>query len=335
MPDTSLSSLQIPSDAGELALSAPQSRFNALVQDVATWRAALANWKERFDRLHQTVEPLRREFHAAWRAWVLALENASHHPELTRGERARLVELMREAASALLQVDEDEAIAELAGRQGDDEVSPQPVPPETLVEAHEEDLQHLAEDWERQAAAAAAQRDEWAAKRRAAATLKRSKQAKQEVSHSLRDVYRRLASAVHPDREADAEVRAHKTALMQQANEAYAQGNLLALLELQLQAEELDAAHLVAVDQRRLAHFIAILQEQLADLQSEVRRLEADFRAAVGAPPGHGLQPRKAERMISAEAQALRADLVVLRRQVQWLTDVETTREWLREQRRG
>lgn len=334
IPDTSLSSLQIRPAAGQPMLSAQQSQFNALVQDVASWRATLADWKERFERLHQVVEPLRREFHAAWRDWVLALENASHHPELTRGEQAQLVELMRDAASALLQVDEDEAIAELAKPPQAEPPSAQPTPP-AAAEASAEDLQHLADDWERQAAAAAAQRAEWAAKRRSAAALRRSKQAAQEVSQSLRDVYRRLASAVHPDREPDAEVRARKTALMQQANEAYAAGNLLALMELQLQAEELDAAHLATVDQRRLGYFVTILQEQLADLQAEVRRLEAEFRAAVGAPPGHGLQPRKADRLISQEAQALRREVDLLRRQIKALADVEATKDWLRVQRRG
>ena len=328
MPDTSLSSLQIRPAAGEPALSTQQTQFNALVQDVATWRATLADWKDRFERLHQAVEPLRREFHAAWGEWVLALENASHHPELTRAEQAQLEELHLDAAAALRRVDDDDDIEDPAPRQT--EHAP---PPPAQEHPAEDDLQHLADQWEHQAAAAAAQRAEQAKRRRAGAALRRSKQAAQEVSHSLRDVYRRLASAVHPDREPDADVRARKTALMQQANEAYAAGNLLALLELQLQAEELDAAHLAAVDQRRLAHFVTILQGQLADLQSEVRRLEADFRVAVGAPPGFGLQPRKADRLISQEAQALRGELVLLRRQVKALSDVDTIRDWLRAQR--
>lgn len=312
MPDTADSSLQIRPGAGQPVLSAQQSQFNLLVQDVASWRAALAGWQERFDRLHRTVEPLRRDLHAAWRAWVLALEDASHHPGLTRAERAQLVELVREAADDLRHAEADDASA---------------------VDHH--DLEHLAEDWEHQAAAAAAQRAERAAKRRSAAARKRSKQATQAVSHSLRDVYRRLASVLHPDREPDASVRARKTALMQQANDAYAAGNLLALLELQLQAEEVDAAQLAAGDQRRLAHFVTLLQGQLADLQAEVRRLESDFRAAVGAAPGQGLQPRKADRLISSEAQALRGELVLLRRQVKELSDVEATKEWLRAQRKG
>jgi hypothetical protein len=146
-------------------------------------------------------------------------------------------------------------------------------------------------------------------------------------------VYRRLASALHPDREPDAQQRARKTALMQQANQAYAEANLLALLELQLQAEQLETARAAAADGRRLQHYVTVLQEQLADLQSETRRLEAAFRASAGIAPGSGLQPRKADRAISSEVQRLRGELLLLRRQIRSL-DVEAVKRWLREQRK-
>jgi hypothetical protein len=121
---------------------------------------------------------------------------------------------------------------------------------------------------------------------------------------------------------------------MQQANQAYAAQDLLTLLELQLQAEQIDAAHLATADRRRLEHYVTVLQEQLAELQSETRRLEAEFREATGVAPGSGLQPRKADRLISAEAQRMRQDLVVLRRQTKALGDVDALKRWLREQRK-
>ena len=143
-------------------------------------------------------------------------------------------------------------------------------------------------------------------------------------------MYRKLASALHPDREPDPQERERKTRLMQQANQAYAAGHLLALLELQLQAEQVDAARLGALDAQRLQHYVTVLQEQLAELQAETRRLESAFRAMVGAAPGSGLQPRKADRLITAEAQRLRADLVQLGQQIRLLLDTEATRAWLR-----
>ena len=117
---------------------------------------------------------------------------------------------------------------------------------------------------------------------------------------------------------------------MQQANQAYADGNLLALLEMQWEAAQIDTAQLAALDQRRLQHYVTVLQEQLAELQREARKLESEFRAAVGAPPGSGMPARKADRAITAEAQRMRADVELLERQTRLLDDAQATKEWLR-----
>lgn len=336
MSHVGLQSLRIQPDAADPALAQQQARFNALVHDVALWRDALADWKERIERFRQAVEPVRRELHAAWRQWTFALDRAALQPGLARAEREQLAELLLETATALLEGEDDPEIAAVASRHAE----AAPCKPSRRDDAahgagdpeHREDG---ADDWEQRAAAAAARRAERAARRRSAAASKRRDQAAQEVSQSLRDVYRRLASALHPDREPDAEQRDHKTALMQRANQAYAQGNLLALLELQLQAEQLDAAHLRAVDRRRLQHYVTVLQEQLVDLQAETRRLEAQFRAAAGVASGSGLQSRKADRLISSESQRLRGELQLLHRQTRLLADIDDTKSWLRAQRRA
>lgn len=335
MSSPALQPLQIQPDAADLVLARHQARFNTLVQDVTLWRALVGEWEARIAAYWQAVRPVHRELRAAWRQWVFALDAASLEPELTRAERQQLDELLREAARALLDEEEDAEVASVLSRH--EETSPSAQSRQQLADPSddEERVEGLAQDWERKAAAAATQRAERTARRRAAATLKRRQQAAQEVSQSLREVYRRLASALHPDREQDVQQRERKTALMQQANQAYAEENLLALLELQLQAEQVDAAHLAAADQRRLQHYVTVLEEQLADLQSETRRLEAQFRSAAGVPPGSGLQARKADRIISSEAQRLRGELQLLRRQTRSLLDVEATQLWLREQRRG
>jgi hypothetical protein len=267
---------------------------------------------------------------------VFALDYASLQAGLARAEREQLAEMLREAATALLELEDDTEIAAVVSRHQAHSPS---------VPARQEDaedgvsdealLEDLAQDWERHAAAAAALRAERAAQRRAATASRRRTRAAQDPSQSLRDVYRRLASALHPDREQDAKLRSRKTALMQQANQAYAEANLLALLELLLQAHQVDAAHLAAADQRRLQHYVTLLQEQLADLQSEARRLEAEFRAATGVAAGAGLQPRKADRMVSSEVQRLRGEVLLLRRQTKVLLDVEATKRWLREERKA
>jgi hypothetical protein len=324
-------SLQIQPDAADPALAGQQERFNVLVQDVALWRAALAEWNDRIDRYRQAVEPVRRELHAAWREWVFALDDASLRPGLSRAERQQLAELLQEAITPLL-AEEDPEIAAVAAQHVQE---PRRQDQADAADSDEQGQEDVAEDWEAQAAAAAAQRAEWAAKRRAASAANRRRKQEQEVSLSVRDVYRRLASTLHPDREPDARERERKTRLMQEANLAYAEQDLLALLELQLHAEQIDATHLRSADRKRLQHYVAVLEEQLSDLQSETRRLEATFREATGLPPGSGLQPRKADRMISSEAQRMRGDVQALRRQAKWLLDEEATKEWLRQHRKA
>lgn len=56
----------------------------------------------------------------------------------------------------------------------------------------------------------------------------------------MRDIFRKLASALHPDRETDPAEHGRKTALMQRANVAYAANDLLGLLELQLEVDQID-----------------------------------------------------------------------------------------------
>ncbi len=143
-------------------------------------------------------------------------------------------------------------------------------------------------------------------------------------------MYRKLASALHPDREPDPQQRQAKTELMQQANQAYAQANLLALLEMQWSAEQAAITSQAMPDARRIGHYISVLQDQLGELQREARQLEARFRSAVGAPPGVGLSARKADRLVSAEAQRLRADLDAVAQQMRWLRDPQATQAWLR-----
>jgi hypothetical protein len=297
-------------------LTPQQERFNALVQDVAAARATLAAWQDRIERSEVQLAPLRQELHVALRGWVAALDAASLQPGLSRGERGQLSELVQEATAELRdEEDEDENDDAPAANKP----APPPNPPS------EDD-----EPWRAAAEAAAAERQRRAAHRRATSKQKHRAKETVEASQSLRDVYRKLASALHPDREPDPQERERKTALMQHANQAYASNNLLALLEMQLQAEQIDMARLASLDQRRLAHYITVLQEQLAELQQETRKLETWFRAAMGASPGSGMPARKADRMITAEAQRLRGDLELLAQQTKLLRDPDETKEWLR-----
>ncbi|MDP3441001.1 MAG: J domain-containing protein, partial [Azonexus sp.] len=109
-----------------------------------------------------------------------------------------------------------------------------------------------------------------------AADLKKEDAAKK-ISQTVREVYRKLASALHPDRETDAAIREKKTEQMQRVNQAYQNGDLLALLNLQFEIEQIDTEHLTSLSGERLTHYNQVLREQLAELKAEVEAVTAPF----------------------------------------------------------
>jgi hypothetical protein len=95
-----------------------------------------------------------------------------------------------------------------------------------------------------------------------------------QASQSLREVYRKLVSNLHPDRESDPAERERKTALMQRLNQAYEAGDLLYLLELQLEIERLNPSDLATLSTDRLKYFIKMLKEQISELEREIQSVQ-------------------------------------------------------------
>ncbi len=95
----------------------------------------------------------------------------------------------------------------------------------------------------------------------------------------LRDIYRKLASALHPDREPDTHERQRKTELMVEVNVANVKKDLLALLQLQLKVEQIDPESVSAMAGDKLRHFNRVLKEQAHSLKLELKQAEFMFRS--------------------------------------------------------
>ena len=203
-------------------------------------------------------------------------------------------------------------------------------PEELLAHAHAK-LRERADAQERfaeeQQAARAPSRSKASATKAEAAQAKRDL-ADQEVSHSIREVYRKLASALHPDREPDAAERERKTRLMQRVNDAYAAKDLLTLLGLQLEIEQIDAEHLATVSPKRLAHFTQVLRDQLAELESELAHCVMPFD--LGAGWGRAITPALVDQQLSTEIAGLRATIEQLRGDLVAFRDPVKLREGLK-----
>jgi hypothetical protein len=208
------------------------------------------------------------------------------------------------------------------------------------------------EPWEREAARRRAQAE---ASRRAA-KQGRKDQAERERRErhggrgtsagtaSLREVFRRLASRLHPDREPDPAERVRKTALMQQVNETYAAGDLLALLELQrlhlpepvtpaAQAPLTAAVNASGEDaEARLRDIEAALQSQRERLQAEIDEMVRRFAVLRPDLPARAdtVTPQLVETMLGTEIRELRARVAALDRDLGYCRDPAAVGAWLR-----
>ncbi len=344
---TAAAPLPVLVSTGSVPLTPAQSRFNTLVRQIAQARETLAAWQAGIDAFRAAharhIAPLEAELDRVRRERVRTLDALSHRSGLARLELDTLSGLIaRETQALLRETPEDaELVALFAAHAGAD------------LRQAEADVGRAGADADSAGAdvaraqqspegTATAPQDEDDGRgttppprppRRSAAQRKRDADAL-EALQSVREVYRKLASALHPDREPDASKRDAKTALMQRVNQAYEARDLLALLELQRESEQVDLTGLANADTQRLKRYNAVFADQLASLKAAARDMEAAFCASVGLRGDLMLNPRKLDpliRALRAELQALIRAHTLDRRQ---LADLDGVRRWLKEARR-
>lgn len=334
--------------------------FHELVGRIARAREELAQWQAyelRYNRrVVAEIEPLQAQLRAGQRQLVELIERLLGQPlsgRRGRAQRDKLTHLLLDVVSLLLEHREDEALVALHDKYsdvsrdearrlemqatksmlndvfgvdvGDDHGA---TTTEELFEHAQRTMDERAEAEERGAAQRREDRNDPDAGKRSAAQTRREQTAK-EVSQSLREIYRKLASALHPDREQDPEARQRKTLLMQRVNQAYDASDLLSLLGLQLEIEQIDAAHLSSVTPKRLAHYNKVLREQLADLDAELRRHVEPYRRSLRSSPTAPLTPAMVDRDLTASVKQLRAANRELREDLVVFRDPELVRQWL------
>jgi len=336
-----------------------QRYFNSLVKQIENRRGRLAQW-EAFTPVFQKryvdeFIPLKQASMDAQAKLVHRLDALHSDKAFNATERRLISRLIRELMQSLIgthgdptlkpiqdrhadtasgtpaEFDIDSAKAMMAQMFGDEFVDG------LDTDSPEAFIKHAAEKFEElraEATAKAQAREERRAKRKKTpkqlAAEARKEAAQAEVSQSLRDVYRKLASALHPDREPDADERTRKTALMQRVNEAYAKRKLLQLLELQLELEHIDQTTIDGISEARLAHYNEVLREQLGELDRELSDVGARFRGTYGFPYGPLTTPERAMEDLDAEI-AHRGNMVRgIENDLRTFDNITQTKAWLK-----
>lgn len=346
--------------APQAPLTAQQRKFNAQIQRIDAQRKLLAHWQAAIpacrERHAREFRPLLAE-HQRETAELVHLLDRAAALKLAKADRATLQDIVRDLAGSLAEGGADPALRAamraVHDRHADSDFDAgKPSLDASFKDAmresfgldlgEDEDLASPDEVWQRveaqmreQQAQAEQERARHQARRekKPTARQRREQEQAQQASQSLREVFRRLASALHPDREPDAQERQRKTALMQRANQAYAAGDLLELLQLQLAAEQIDAARIASLGDERLQHYNRVLAGQLKELQGEIAQAEQDFRLEFGIGPCEKLRPQDLAAQLNRQAQQLRMDIHHLRLERRALEEPAELKRWLKQQR--
>ena len=271
-------------------------RFQALLGKIEKARERLRHWQEQaplFAQAHaDRIQPMVDELMAERRAWAFELEQILLSRRWAKGDAATLRAMVRDLAGMFIEVSDppDEAMKALYNRVADTDFDTESQQQLEAMKSMMEGMAGIdlgdapvesAEDLlaRAQAGMASAQaefeqrRANKGRARRPSAAEKRAEEDRLRVSQTVREVFRKLAAALHPDRtpaEAGEAERRQRNEAMARANAAYEAGDLLALLTLQLQIEQIDAAKVAQVAATQLRHFNKVLAEQLAELETEV-----------------------------------------------------------------
>lgn len=361
MKDLFSDSVSVVPKVQKAQLSKAQKAFNTLISKIDRQRQLLASWEAvipQFQRQHAAqMQPLLEQAARLRAELVRSLDRAHGQKRLTKTERREIAHIISSLSTELAADGGDEEMKALYNKYSGGDYDSEEADIQANMKAMLEDslglelgddldlsspdaflrgLQgRLAEEAERMAAAEDARR---AGRKKTAKQLAREDRLREEekrVSQSLREIYRKLASALHPDREPDAEERARKTELMQQVNQAHERKDLLSLLELQLRIEHIDQTAIDGFDDQRLTHFNKILKEQLGELEMQIAATDHGFRLRYGIDPYARLDPTKLPAMLDADIALARLAVRDMEADLKAIQDIATLKTWLRQARHG
>jgi hypothetical protein len=329
-------------------LTKAQRKFNKLIERLTQQRVELTRWQAFRQVYHQRLadhyQPVAARLREKRVAMVRLLDRTMDGKALKARERAKVRDIIGHLLSQVLAEVQDEDLVRLYDKYADRSFADEQQEnldlmrtlaseafgvdvaayaggesPEELVHWLDEQVQAANPEPRRSTAR------KKTAKVRAREALQR--EAAQGGTRAVREVFRKLASELHPDRETDPAEHARKTELMQRVNQAYKAGDLLALLELQLSIEQINPAALAGLADERLRHYIHVLEEQSRRLRDELSELTAPFLMAVGEVAYGKLSPAIVQRALEADireiqgmVRAVEADLVRFRdvQQLKW-----------------
>jgi hypothetical protein len=351
--------VSIATHADQAALSKGQKAFNTLIKQIENKRTRLAAWESAMPPYHQKYlsdwVPLMESSADLRTKLVVCLDGAYDQKGFTKTERRTIAGIITDLAGELVAARQDAQMKRIYNRYSQSDYDREEAanlkgvqdmledalgmdlgeeldvssPDEFFARAQEKIQERQAEfDAERQAHEDRRAKRAKSAKQLAQEARQQTQQ--RQLSQSIREVYRKLVSALHPDRETDPTERARKTALMQRVNQAYDENNLLQLLELQLELEHIDQFALNNISDDRLKHYNKILKDQLAELDQEILHVEDQFRAQYGLSPFVDISPSTILRDLIQDVVTMQLANRDIEHDLEMFNDIKMIKLWLK-----
>ena len=331
-------------------------KVNAAKTELTDWDAAQTAFSESFVAL---IEPLRREAIQARlrfarqldeviaKGWARTSEqdlceelllglvsDISSAPQLDDAQRAELGDMYQRHRDMTLEQARQEELAELKRMTEETigvELGAEPIADEQelmrrMLEGMTDRYEHEFAQAQAREAARATRR---AARPKSAAQLRREAP-EQGATDSLRDIYRRLASALHPDRATDEADRQRRHDLMVRVNQAHRLGDLPALLMLQLEFEQIDPAHLAQASEERVQHYIVVLQQQHRDLGAQLNERRMRFGNTFGVEMSSRAKALHLGQVLQEMARQLRAEVAMIEADLAQIMDKRGAHRWIK-----
>ena len=356
--ESSGKALRLNAGRGAAKLSAAQQRFNRLLAKIDKLESQVTEMQKLGDAFRplysSTLEPLRQAQTAMVRRMALLLDERLQRKGLTPAQKRNGLEILcslcemlamkgdaemaalhdqrsphtlrqkEEEQAAGLRAMMEDALGQSLDVDGQDESLN---PMEALFRASQEGLNAAMQAEEEREAAAQARK-----KKKPTVAQSKAAQEQEDADSVLRQVYRQLASALHPDRERDPAEQQRKTALMSEANAAYGKQDLMALLHLQLRIAQADAQDLLQQPEERIAAMTRLLKQQAAELESELmarqHHLRQEFELNFFQQPSAATLRRQLEQ----QEKDLKDELAFMEEDLQEVQDDAGFKRWLKEQ---
>ena len=169
------------------------------------------------------------------------------------------------------------------------------------------------------------------AKRKKSLKQQQAEQEQLDAHSALRTIYRKLASALHPDRETDPIERTRKHQLMVRVNAANDSKDLLALLRLQMEVDQINPASVAAMADDKLRGFNRMLRNQLKDLQAEYHSTMGHVHIAFDL--GYSIVSKKSlNNSLRFQTQRLQDMVASLQQDVVQVRDDKVLKKWVKQQ---